>query len=60
MCEGVHLEKHGGIAVFVQDVPPLDSLSVTQQGIVGHLYPSFQNLCEEKMVESVVNDAILV
>lgn len=43
------LEKNArvGVALIVHDVPPLDGLSVAQQGIVGNLYASFQDLCEE-------------
>lgn len=51
-CKGVRLEKYFGIAGVVQDVPPLDGINVTQQGIVGDLYPSFQNLWEEMMIET--------
>lgn len=52
MCKGVHHQKDCGVAGFVQDVPPLDGLSVTQQGIVGELDSPLQNLCVETMMEA--------
>lgn len=42
--KGVWLVEDSGVAGIVQDVPPLDGLDVTQQGIVGDLYSSSQNL----------------
>lgn len=36
----VKLQKHAEISGFVNDVPPLDFLHVTQKRIVGYLHPS--------------------